>query len=117
MAQLTQELRRVEQDLADLRAQLGKTNPHLAKPRSAFQPLQSLPSLPAPNSTNEPERTDDFEYVDAESEETMEDVKKEVIRDALRRNQGSRKKTAEQLNISERSLYRYIKEYGLEDVR
>lgn len=117
MAQLTQELRRVEQDLADLRAQLGKTNPHLAKPRSAFQPLQSLPSLPAPNSTNEPDRTDDFEYVDAESEETMEDVKKEVIRDALRRNQGSRKKTAEQLNISERSLYRYIKEYGLEDVR
>lgn len=117
MAQLTQELRRVEQDLADLRAQLGKTNPHLAKPRSAFQPLQSLPSLPAPNSTNELERTDDFEYVDAESEETMEDVKKEVIRDALRRNQGSRKKTAEQLNISERSLYRYIKEYGLEDVR
>lgn len=117
MAQLTQELRRVEQDLADLRAQLGKTNPHLAKPRSAFQPLQSLPSLPAPNSTNESERTDDFEYVDAESEETMEDVKKEVIRDALRRNQGSRKKTAEQLNISERSLYRYIKEYGLEDVR
>lgn len=117
MAQLTQELRRVEQDLADLRAQLGKTNPHLTKPRSAFQPLQSLPSLPAPNSANEPERTDDFEYVDAESEETMEDVKKEVIRDALRRNQGSRKKTAEQLNISERSLYRYIKEYGLEDVR
>lgn len=117
MAQLTQELRRVEQDLADLRAQLGKSNPHLAKTRSAFQPLASLPSLPSPNRTNEPERTDDFEYVDAESEETMEDVKKEVIRDALRRNQGSRKKTAEQLNISERSLYRYIKEYGLEDVK
>lgn len=117
MAQLTQELRGVEQDLADVRNQLGKPNLHIAKSRTGLQPLQSLPSLPAPAKSTVAERTDDFEYVDAESEETMEDVKKEVIRDALRRNQGSRKKTAEQLHISERSLYRYIKEYGLEDVR
>lgn len=117
MAQLTQELRRVEQDLADLRTQLGKPNLHLSKTHAGLQPLHTLPSLPAPESVTAPERTDDFEYVDAESEETMEDVKKDVIRDALRRNQGSRKKTAEQLHISERSLYRYIKEYGLEDVR
>lgn len=114
LAQLTQELRRVEQDLADLRSQLGKSNPRLARARMGFP---SLPSLPAPSPSDNNEHTDDFEYVDAESEETMEDVKKDVIRDALRRNQGSRKKTAEQLHISERSLYRYIKEYGLEEVR
>lgn len=120
MAQLTQELRRVEEDLADLRTQLGKPSSHLAKVHTAFQPTASLPSLPAPNggyTDSSNSHTEEGEYVDAEAEETMEDVKKDVIRDALRRNQGIRKKTAEQLHISERSLYRYIKEYGLEDVK
>ena len=32
----------------------------------------------------------------------------------LERNNGKRKRTAEELNISERTLYRKIKEYGLE---
>ena len=45
---------------------------------------------------------------------TLEDTEKETIRMALRRNGGRRKATAQELNISERTLYRKIKEYGLE---
>ena len=44
---------------------------------------------------------------------TMEDIERESIRQALQRNGGSRKMAAAQLNISERTLYRKIKEYGL----
>lgn len=46
---------------------------------------------------------------------TLEDTERETIRRSLERNVGNRKKTAEELQISERTLYRKIKEYGLEN--
>ncbi|MDE6178435.1 MAG: sigma-54 dependent transcriptional regulator [Duncaniella sp.] len=45
---------------------------------------------------------------------TLEDTERETIMRALERNGGRRKQTAAELNISERTLYRKIKEYGLE---
>ncbi len=45
---------------------------------------------------------------------TLEDTEKDTIKKALERNEGKRKKTAEELQISERTLYRKIKEFGLE---
>ena len=64
--------------------------------------------------------TDDFEYQDTEEyvEETLsiEDAEKELIRKALLRHGGRRKLAAQELKISERTLYRKIKEYNLEDL-
>ncbi len=45
---------------------------------------------------------------------TLEDNERETIRRALLRNDGRRKAAADELQISERTLYRKIKEYGLE---
>lgn len=45
---------------------------------------------------------------------TLEETERETIRMSLERNHGRRKATAAELNISERTLYRKIKEYGLE---
>ncbi len=50
----------------------------------------------------------------ADAPTTLEDTERESIRRALERNDGRRKATARELNISERTLYRKIKEYGLE---
>lgn len=52
--------------------------------------------------------------VDNEATMSLEDTERETIRRSLERNDGKRKKTAEELKISERTLYRKIKEYGLE---
>lgn len=46
---------------------------------------------------------------------SLEDNERELIRAALHRNGGRRKDTARQLGISDRTLYRKIKEYGLEN--
>lgn len=46
---------------------------------------------------------------------TLEDAEKEAVAEALRRNKGDKKLAAEQLNISQRTLYRKIREYGLEN--
>lgn len=50
----------------------------------------------------------------AQEPSTLEDVERTMIEQALLRNDGRRKIAAKELNISERTLYRKIKEYGLE---
>ncbi len=47
---------------------------------------------------------------------TLEETERETIKAALERNQGRRKAAAAELNISERTLYRKIKEYNLEQI-
>ncbi len=48
------------------------------------------------------------------SPRSLEDTEREMIRESLERNGGRRKQTAQELNISERTLYRKIRDYGLE---
>ena len=54
------------------------------------------------------------EYV--EESLSIEDQEKRLIIKALEKNRGRRKKAADELHISERTLYRKIKEYGLEEI-
>lgn len=64
------------------------------------------------------EQFDNIETVHAENIEpnavSLEEAEKDMIKKALERNNGKRKKCAEELKISERTLYRKIKEYNLE---
>lgn len=52
------------------------------------------------------------EYVDEAL--SLDDVEKKTIKQALERHRGRRRDAAKELNISERTLYRKIKEYGIE---
>jgi transcriptional regulator with PAS, ATPase and Fis domain len=56
------------------------------------------------------------EHVQVEVEESLSLEKKEIdfIKRALTRHDGKRKEAAKELGISERTLYRKIKEYGIE---
>jgi DNA-binding NtrC family response regulator len=55
---------------------------------------------------------DTEEYV--EESLSLEDVEKDMIKKALDRHKGKRRFAAQELGISERTLYRKINEYGLE---
>jgi len=71
------------------------------------------------NNLNQPQdlgRVDEVAPMDVESEtvKTLDETERETIENALRRNNGRRKVTAQELNISERTLYRKIKQYNLE---
>jgi DNA-binding NtrC family response regulator len=50
----------------------------------------------------------------ANTSTTIDEMERELIRKTLEDCHHHRKKAAEQLNISERTLYRKIKEYGME---
>ncbi|KAA6319195.1 Nitric oxide reductase transcription regulator NorR2 [termite gut metagenome] len=62
---------------------------------------------------------DDIQDAEEYVEETLalNDMEKEMIRKALDKHRGKRKYAAKDLNISERTLYRKINEYGLEKKR
>ena len=55
---------------------------------------------------------DTEEYVEDDS--ILENVEKTAILNVLKKYRGNRKQTAEELNISVRTLYRKLKEYGLD---
>ena len=62
---------------------------------------------------------DKYEYVETiEEEETLslQDKEIEMIKQALIRTNGRRKNAAKELGISERTLYRKIKQHNLGDV-
>ena len=64
-----------------------------------------------------PVHTSSIQEVEAVEEEenlSLEEVEKEMIRKALEKHNGRRKNAAADLKISERTLYRKIKEYNLE---
>lgn len=64
------------------------------------------------NDTPEQNIQDTEEYF--EDTYSLEELEKEAIKKALERNGGKRKAAAKELDISERTLYRKIKEYNLE---
>ena len=70
-------------------------------------------SLPEANRTIEVNRSDYEEHQEVEESLSLEDREKELIKKALDKHRGKRKYAAQELGISERTLYRKIKEYNL----
>lgn len=78
--------------------------------------IQTSPVQSMPASVSHIPETPIQEAVTVEEKENLsiEDAEKEMIRKALERHNGRRKNAAADLKISERTLYRKIKEYNLE---
>ena len=53
------------------------------------------------------------EYVEPENL-NLNDISKQMLEKALERNHGNRRKAAQELGISDRTLYRRLKQYGLD---
>jgi transcriptional regulator with PAS, ATPase and Fis domain len=70
-------------------------------------------SLPAAGHTLEVSHPDFQEHQEFEESLSLEDREKELIKKALEKHRGKRKYAAQELGISERTLYRKIKEYNL----
>lgn len=79
-------------------------------------PVANEQRLALPSHAKEKEsapRTLEIDDVYEEEIVSLQDKEVELIRKALERNQGKRKDAAEELGISERTLYRKIKQFGL----
>ena len=115
-------------NVSDLRRELNSVRKQLEEGRqlngaSGFQPAQTtvsnLPATPnkqAITSTGTIEQAEDAEAEEISEPETLNlnDIGKQLVEKALERNHGNRKKAALELGISDRTLYRRIRQYGLD---
>lgn len=120
-------------NVSDLRRDLNNVRKQLETYRELeetahYRHLASDGAQTLPATTQDAFRPDDKEVEDAVAEEIQEtrpqkeeeslnlnDNQRQMVVRALERNNGNRKKAAQELGISDRTLYRRIKEYGLED--
>lgn len=114
---LRQEVASLKQEVSELRHASPMSSHSDTASGSLPVYTEDYPSA-APISHIRQEEKDDFQVAEEVTQEptkpvSMEQAEKELIREALRRNAGSRKLAAEQLHISERTLYRKIKNYDL----
>lgn len=120
-------------NVSDLRRDLNNVRKQLETYRELeetahYRHLTTEGAQTLPATTQDAFRPDDKEVEDAVAEEIQEtrpqkeeeslnlnDNQRQMVVRALERNNGNRKKAAQELGISDRTLYRRIKEYGLED--
>jgi len=102
--------------------QVQQENQHLIQriyreEETEIPPEQTRPAIPIRTDISESfEENNDYLFAETiEEEETLslEAKELELIKKALERNNGKRKITAEELGISERTLYRKIKQFDL----
>ena len=132
-------IKQLQQEIDEVKAALGSDNQHMTRVTATVNDLKrdvrqleihhSDTATIMHDSTHEHvghQEAQDLGHVDEVSAnevhpgstgshvKTLDETERETIIEALYRNSGRRKKTAAELNISERTLYRKIKQYGLE---
>lgn len=84
------------------------------EPTNNIEKPKLLPSSNSSDSEYSYDLQDDFEsHEEVEESLSLEDQEKDLIKKALEKHRGKRKYAAQELGISERTLYRKIKEYNL----
>jgi len=114
------------QILFDMRNDINDLKTELASRKDApveTSPFSYTPPRPVVKEVVETHPEEEVPYADEYAEEeselenqtlSLEDVERSMIKKALERHGGKRRNAANDLKISERTLYRKIKEYGME---
>ena len=106
-------------EMSDIKGMLhellsGRSTPEQAERIAGF--LQAANIIPASQEqTQAPNYAESEEVTEPEKELTKEEVLRNAIVKALRKHNGRRKEAAKDLFISERTLYRKIKELGINE--
>ena len=83
-----------------------------------LETLSVVKTNPPEVEISKPQAEDKYQFVETVEEEeplSLQEKEIEMIRRALQRSKGRRKKAAEELGISERTLYRKIKQFNLHE--
>ena len=108
---ILQQLLFLRQDMRDLKASLGNESLDRSGEIGTLQPRSALDSMVV-----SPTGEIQIEAIKSASigDVSMKELEKEMIIRTLKKFENNRRKTAELLGISERTLYRKINEYGIE---
>ncbi|MEE9349095.1 MAG: sigma-54 dependent transcriptional regulator [Flavobacteriaceae bacterium] len=113
------DLKKLTLDLMQNNGELNDDNKHLVRKiydtnESDIQTDQSVSIIPRPSTSiyqNDTMSYDDTEIIQPTI--SLQEKEEEMIKSSLEKNKGKRKLAAKELGISERTLYRKIKQYDL----
>ncbi len=105
----------MRREMSQLKKQIEEVQ---AKPATAISPMNPISPIGpiSPISPMNPmlEDAEAEEYIEPEAENlNLNDLSRTMLEKALDRNNGNRKKAAQELGISDRTLYRRLKQYGM----
>ena len=109
----------MRRDITDLKAQVNSMSQNqqpVQQPVSIITPEDGTTTVQNVSPRKSATVDDDIQDTEVYVEETLslDEVEKDMIKRALAKHGGKRRGAAADLNISERTLYRKIKEYNLE---
>lgn len=113
----------LRRDMNSLRKQLdearqlgGANGFSTPQPITPIEPMQYPTKIDKPNNIQRPMAEDaEAEEINEPESLNLNDLGRQMVEKALERNDGNRMKAAKELGISDRTLYRRIKQYGLND--
>ena len=101
------QLKKQIEDVQGSHTIIGTTSPAPIQPAQPVQPVSTI-------STMEDAIAEEYVEPAAEQENlNLSDLSRQMLEKALERNNGNRKKAALELGISDRTLYRRLKQYGM----
>ena len=106
----------IRREMTALKKQMAEGTAVTAAP-STLSTTQLTPIQPITPISSPLEDAEAEEYVEPEREPeslNLSDLGRQMLEKALERNGGNRKKAAQELGISDRTLYRRLKQYGLD---
>lgn len=109
---MRQDVTELKKLVHEIMSERGSVTAVPSPPASVPAIIHPIISTPAVQCADDEDIQDTEEYV--EESLSLDEVEKEMIRKALEKHHGKRKNAAKDLNISERTLYRKIKEYELD---
>ena len=106
---MRREMSSLKKQLDEVQSGVSQASPLSTTQIAPIQPIQPLqPSI---------EDAVAEEYIEPKREPenlNLNDISKQMLEKALERNHGNRRKAAQELGISDRTLYRRLKQYGLD---
>ena len=107
---MRREMSTLKKQIADVQTPSQQSSTQLSTTQLA--PLQSIQPI-----TPSMEDAEAEEYIEPEQESlNLSELGRQMLEKALARNAGNRKKAALELGISDRTLYRKLKQYGLDKI-
>ena len=106
---MRREMSQLKKQMEDVKAAPASSMSPISpiNPIGPISPMSSIPTL---------EEAEAEEYIEPTPEQenlNLNDLSRQMLEKALERNNGNRKKAAQELGISDRTLYRRLKQYGL----
>ena len=120
---MRQDVTELKKLVHEIMTERGSVNGQVVSSPTYLTPASSVQVRPSevtaiihPTAKTPKDDDDDIQDTEEYVEESLslDEVERDLIRKALEKHHGKRKYAAKDLNISERTLYRKIKEYGLD---